>query len=96
MVESIEEQKTQTPKYTIEHANKILAESKKWVEENKKREEEHKAFNDRINATLNASAEFDAKWEKFKSDFDGVMNDMVTKMLGGGLIEPEKYKHDPV
>ena len=88
MVERNEENKTETPAYTLEQARKILAESKNWVAESKKREEEHKALNDKINATLGMSAEIDAKWEKFKSDFNGVMEDMVNKMIAGGLVEP--------
>ena len=66
MVESREESKKEEPKeISVEEARRILAESRKFVSESSKRQEEFKAFNDKINETLSGAEAFDTKWKKF-------------------------------
>lgn len=73
----------------------MLAANTKYLEDAKKEKEESKAITEKIEATLAENKEFDIKYDKFKKDFDGVMKDMITKLVSC-MQEPVQFKYDPV
>ena len=79
----VEESKEANSTLTVEEEFEKFKQSKEYLEEKRKRQEERKAFNDSITATIQGAGSFQQKWESYENNFSEVMKNLAVKMMSG-------------